>query len=117
MRRWSAGFFFLGIFLNELRRPFENALFHDFSSFELHDRAGRDDHFLFGLFGIAADTLLGESGREDAEVSELDAFPFAKASVMPSSVSWITVKISCCVSVDFSEMDRTKSRFVRLAMG
>ena len=75
MRRWSAGFFFLGIFLNELRRPFENALFHDFSSFELHDRAGRDDHFLFGLFGIAADTLLGESGREDAEVSELEAFP------------------------------------------
>jgi hypothetical protein len=32
-------------------------------------------------------------------------------------VSWITVKISCCVSVDFSEMDRTKSRLVRFAMG
>lgn len=59
--------------LSELRRPLQNTLFHDFSSFELHDRAGRDDHFLLGLFGITADTLLGESGREYAKLTELDA--------------------------------------------
>jgi hypothetical protein len=59
--------------LSELRRPFQNTLFHDFSSFELHDRAGRDDHFLLGLFGIAADTLLSESCSEDAKLAELDA--------------------------------------------
>ena len=70
----------LGIFLYELRRPFENALFHDFSSFELQDRAGRDDHFLFGLFGIAADTLLGESCSEDAKFTELDALAIAEPS-------------------------------------
>jgi len=72
-RRWSAGFFFLGMVLSELGRPFQNALLHDFSSFELHDRAGRDDHFLLGLFGIAADTLLGESCCEDAKFTEFDA--------------------------------------------
>ena len=59
--------------LSELRRPLQNTLFHDFSSFELHDRAGRDDYFLFWLFGIAADTLLGEPGCEDAKFTELDA--------------------------------------------
>lgn len=74
-RRWSAGFFFLGMVLSELRRPLQNALLHDFSCFELHDRAGRNDHFMLGLFGIAADTLLGEPGCEDAELAEFDAFP------------------------------------------
>ncbi len=61
--------------LCELRRPFQNALLHDFSSFELHDRAGRDDYFVLGLFGIAADTLLGEAGCEDTKITELHAFP------------------------------------------
>ena len=89
--------------LSELRRPLQNALFHDFSSFELHDRAGRDDYFLFGLFGIAADTLFGELCRKDAKFTELHALAMVRASVMPSRVSWITVKISCCVSVDFSD--------------
>jgi hypothetical protein len=66
--------------LSELRRPFENALFHDFSSFEFHDRAGRDDHFLLGLFGIAADSLFGESCREDAKFTELHALAIAEPS-------------------------------------
>jgi hypothetical protein len=79
-RRWSEGFFFLGMVLSELRRPFQNALLHDFSRFELHDRAGRDNHFLLGLFGIAADTLLGESCREDVELAELDALAIAEPS-------------------------------------
>ncbi len=85
-RRWSAGFFFLGMVLSELGRPFQNTLFHDFSSFELHDRAGRDDHFLLGLFGIAADTLLGESYREDDKFTELHALAIAELLPLPSQV-------------------------------
>ncbi len=72
--------------LNEVSRPLQNALLHDFSSFELHDRAGRDDHFLLGLFGIAADTLLGESGREDAKFTELHALAIAELLPLPSQV-------------------------------
>jgi hypothetical protein len=66
--------------LSELGRPLQNTLLHDFSCFELHDRAGRDDHFLLGLFGIAADTLLGESCIEDAKFTELDALAIAEPS-------------------------------------
>ena len=58
---------------------------------------------VFGLFGIAADTLFGELCRKDAKFTELHALAMVRASVMPSRVSWITVKISCCVSVDFSD--------------
>jgi hypothetical protein len=65
---------------SELRRPLQDTLFHDFSSFEFHDRAGRDNHFLLGLFGIAADTLLGESCREDAKFTELDVLAIAEPS-------------------------------------
>lgn len=65
--------------LSEFRRPLQNALLHDFSSFELHDRAGRDDHFLLGLFGIAADSLLGESCREDAKITELHALAVSQS--------------------------------------
>jgi hypothetical protein len=66
--------------LSELRRPFQNTLFHDFSSFEFHDSAGRDDHFLLGLFWIAADSLFGESYREDAKITELHALAIADPS-------------------------------------
>ena len=65
--------------LSELRRPLQNALLHDFASFELHDGTGRDDHFLLGLFGIAADSLLGESGGEDAKITELDALAIGQS--------------------------------------
>ena len=72
--RCSAGFLVRGIFLGELRRSFQNPLLHDFASFELHDRSGRDHHCLGWLFGIAADALLGEARCEDAEFTELHAF-------------------------------------------
>ena len=72
--------------LSELRRPLQNALLHDFSSFEFHDCAGRDEHFLLGLFWITADTLLGESCREDAKFTELDALAIAELLPLPSQV-------------------------------
>ena len=61
-----------------MRRSFQNPLLHDFASFELHDRAWRDDHFLLGLFGVAADALLGEARCEDAEFTELHALAISQ---------------------------------------
>jgi hypothetical protein len=63
------------ILLGEFGGAGAHALGHDFARFEFHDRAGRDDDLLVGLFRIAADALFREAGLEHAEVAQFHAAP------------------------------------------
>ena len=51
----------------------EHALGHYPARFEFHDRARRDDDFLIGLLGIAADALLCKAGFENAKLAQFHA--------------------------------------------
>ncbi len=59
----------------EFSGALENALAHDFSGLEFHDRTRWDDHLLVGLLRIAADALLGEGGAEHTEFAQFHAAP------------------------------------------
>jgi len=54
----------------EFSGALENSLTHDFSGCEFYDRARRDDDFLIGLLGIAADALLCKEGFENAKLAQ-----------------------------------------------
>jgi hypothetical protein len=74
-RLCSGGMGFLPMLFREFGGALENALTHDFSGFEFHDRARGYDDFLIGFLRVAADALLGECGAEHAELAQFHAAP------------------------------------------
>jgi hypothetical protein len=62
-------------FLAQLVGSQEHALPHDFSRFEFHRGAGRDDDVFFGLVRIPADPGFGEPDLKNAKIPQLDIPP------------------------------------------